>query len=253
MLVKLIGNLHTFYPQWVFELNIEMPFLWRWWLPLTSGLLVFPHCTLWLSINSNARGSCSLAGAVQDTTFILLKQIVISKFLQPSEIWQRLWGEYLATQLCVGSANTSCSKQESSSLFFELSYRGLEVASNLLIIRPESPDQGLFVLTHETLSCLSAYSWISSALSHCHFSCMAPSFVWSSLGLLLYAVLFDAMIDLATVLCEMCTSPEVLYNCRITFISSIVVFSNFFFALGSCLRHGIRYPWRFPICFVGIL
>lgn len=126
----------------VFELNIEMPFLWRWWLPLTLGLLVFPHCTLWLSINSNARGSCSLAGVAQDTTFILLKQIVISKFLQPSEIWQRLWGEYLVTRLCVGSANTSCSKQESSRLFFELSYRGLEVASNLLIIRPESTDPG---------------------------------------------------------------------------------------------------------------
>lgn len=182
MLVKLIGSLHTLYRQWVFELKVEMPFLWRGWLPLTSGLLVFLHCTLWLSINSNASGSCSSAGAARDTTFILLKQRVISKFLQPSEIWQRLWGEYLATWLCVGSANTSCSKQESSSLFFEASYRGLNIASNLLVIRPESPDRGLFVLTRETLSCLSAYSWISSALSHCHFSCMALSFVWSSLG-----------------------------------------------------------------------
>lgn len=145
------------------------------------------------------------------------------------------------TWLCVGSANTSCSKQESPSLSFEVSYRGLEVAGNLLVIRPESPNRGLFVLTRETLSCLSACSWISSALSHCHFSCMALSFVWSSLGSLLYAVLFDATIDLATVLCEMCTSPEVLYNCRITLISSILMFSNFF-ALGSCLRHGIRYP-----------
>lgn len=252
MLVKLIGNLHTFYPQWVFEVKIEMPSLWRLWLPLTLGLLVFLHCTLWLSINSNARGSCSLAGAAWDTTFILLKQIVISKFLQPSEIWQRLWGEYSVTWLCVGSANSSCSKQESSSLFLEFSCRGLKVASNLLIIRLESPEQGLFVLTRETLSCLSAYSWISSALSHCHFSCMALSFVWSSLGLLLYALLFDATIDLATVPCKTCTSPEVLYNCRITLISSILMFSNFF-ALGSCLRHGIRYPWRFPNCFVGIL
>lgn len=60
------------------------------------------------------------------------------------------------------------------------------------------------------------------------------------------------MIDLATVLSEMCTSPEVLYNCRITLISSILMFSKFF-ALGSCLRHGVRYPWRFANCFVGIL
>lgn len=109
---------------------------------------------------------------------------------------------------------------------------GLKVASNLLIIRTQSPGWDLFTLTRKTLSCLSAGSWISSALSHQHFSCMVLSFVWSSLCLLLYTVLFDADDRFSTVLCERCTSPEVLCNCRITLISSILMFSNFFLPWG---------------------
>lgn len=156
----------------------------------------------------------------------------------------------------MGNTNAGWSKQESPSLFFKVSYVELKVASNLLIvIRPESPDRGLFTLTRKTLSSFHAYQR-TAGFPLLYHTTTFPVWLSALFGVLwaCYYMQFSLMpmIDLATVVCERCTSPEVLYNCRITLISSILMFSNFF-ALGSCLRHSIRYPWRFPNCFVEIL
>lgn len=141
----------------------------------------------------------------------------------------------------MGSTNTGCSKQNSYSLFFNVSYIGLKLPA-ICSLLDQSHQTG--ASSRWLAKPFHAYQ-LTAGFPLLYHTTTFPVWLLALFGVLwaCYYMQFSLMlmIDLATVLCERCTSPEVLYNCRITLISSIFMFSNFFFYPGVLFeaRHEI--------------